>query len=479
MSLTHGASARQLATSVSTPVVATSGLAFIVGTAPVQTVGGKVNEPVLCYSYDEAVSALGYSGDWKKYTLCEAMYAYFKLYGVAPVVLVNVLDPALHKEEVAAKEMDIVDGRVLLPEEAMIDTVKAGDHVRGTDYELFYADGALVLEVLEDGGIQADAKLSVSYTAVKPEAVAASDIIGGYDVNTKAYSGLELLDQVFPRFSVVTDLVLAPGWSDNPGVAAVMAAKAEKINDVFLGKAVCDVPAGAVKHYTDVPAWKKTSGISLPSQVLCWPMVRMAGDDEDHPLMFHLSTHAAARMGATDTDNGGCPSESPSNKSLMIDGAVLADQSAVILDVPKANYLNDNGVVTALNFIGGYVLWGNATTCFPANTDVKDYFISVSRTMGWISNSLILTFWSQVDKKMNRRLIDSIVDSANIWFNGLTAEDKLLGARVEFRAEENSETALMAGRIVLHVFSTPPSPAQQIDFLVEYDVNYIKAALAA
>lgn len=49
---------------------------------------------------------------------------------------------------------------------------------------------------------------------------------------------------------------------------------------------------------------------------------------------------------------------------------------------------------------------------------------------------------------MTRRLIDSIVDSVNIWLNGLVSEEKLLGARVEFLDEENSTTALMAGKAV-------------------------------
>ena len=51
--------------------------------------------------------------------------------------------------------------------------------------------------------------------------------------------------------------------------------------------------------------------------------------------------------------------ESPSNKLLQIDSAVLADGTVVLLDLQQANYLNSNGIVTALNFIGGYVLWGD------------------------------------------------------------------------------------------------------------------------
>lgn len=37
----------------------------------------------------------------------------------------------------------------------------------------------------------------------------------------------------------------------------------------------------------------------------------------------------------------------------------------------------------------------------------------------------------------------------------------------------------MSGIIRLHVYLTPPSPAQEIDFILEYDVNYVTEAFAA
>ena len=53
--ITHGVSASKRATSVSTPVLAASGVHFVVGTAPVQMVDGKVNEVIMANNYEEAV----------------------------------------------------------------------------------------------------------------------------------------------------------------------------------------------------------------------------------------------------------------------------------------------------------------------------------------------------------------------------------------------------------------------------------------
>ena len=76
MAYFHGVRCSEVPTSITTPVNATAGLPVVFGTAPVHLTDEPekyVNNPVICNSWDEAVNALGYSEDWDKYTLCEAM----------------------------------------------------------------------------------------------------------------------------------------------------------------------------------------------------------------------------------------------------------------------------------------------------------------------------------------------------------------------------------------------------------------------
>ena len=98
---------------------------------------------------------------------------------------------------------------------------------------------------------------------------------------------------------------------------------------------------------------------------------------------------------------------------------------------------------------------------------------------GCVGNTLIRTFWSKLDKPMNRRLLDTIMDTANIWLNGLVGSGYLLGARAEMLESENPLTDLMAGIVKIHIYMTPPSPAQEIDFILEYDTSYVTSALQA
>ena len=134
MAFYHGVKTSEQATSVIAPVQTTAGLPVVFGTAPVHMTDNptaSVNKPIICYSWEEAVEQLGYSDDWNKFTLCEAMYAQFKLYGVAPIVFVNVLDPAKHKKSsTTTVTLDNKKGTVKAP--VLLDTL----HVSGAGQQI-------------------------------------------------------------------------------------------------------------------------------------------------------------------------------------------------------------------------------------------------------------------------------------------------------------------------------------------------------
>ena len=115
---------------VGTKVAAKSQNAIVyVGTAPVQTVEGgakNVNKPILVSNIAEARKYFGYSEDWSKYTLCEAMHAHLENKAVGPLVLINVLDPATYKATTGGtKNLTPANGRVTIAdaEDAVLDTV--------------------------------------------------------------------------------------------------------------------------------------------------------------------------------------------------------------------------------------------------------------------------------------------------------------------------------------------------------------------
>ncbi len=480
MSYQHGVYTSEIPTSI-LPAVQSGTVPVVFGSAPVhlsQRESAPVNEPILCHSYQEAVEAFGYSDDWS-FTLCEFMYSYFGTFQASPAILINVLEPTTMKISETNVSAVLEHDLVVVEQSGIVLAsviVKSDDgsttYVEGVDYAIGYdADGYLMIQRLTDGSMIASESLTLDFDKLDPTAVTAEDIIGGVD-GSGNLTGLELLNQVFPKYRIVPGIVLAPGYSHNPAVATVMTAKAGNINGSFRCVALTDIPADSVTSYSDVPAWKNDNSYTSERQINSWPKLSLGG------RTFHMSTQLAGVMAVTDANNDNVPYVSPSNQAFQADGAKLADGSEVLLGQDQANYLNGEGVVTALNWIGGWRAWGNRTGVYPTVTDPKDAFIPVRRMMDWIQNTIVLTFWQQVDAPITRRLIAAVTDSLNLWLNGLAAAGNIVGGRVEFQASENPDIALADGIVKFHVYVTPPSPAKEIDFVVEYDPQYLSGLFA-
>ena len=190
--MNHGVYVSQQATSVSTPVVAESGVPFVVGLAPVQAADKPAapGTPVLCTSWSEAVEKLGYSDDWATYTLCEFMYSHFKLFACQPVIFCNVLDIATAKEASAATDVAVTEHKVKLPIAAINDSTlvikPAGGtgsaYVSGTDYNAYYSGEHLVVELLSTGSAYDAEQVNIAYNKVKASTVTASDIASAIGV---------------------------------------------------------------------------------------------------------------------------------------------------------------------------------------------------------------------------------------------------------------------------------------------------------
>lgn len=465
----HGVYVTKTATSTTAPEVAGSGIPFYIGAAPVQGASSPAaaGVPVLCRSFEDAKEKLGYSDDWAAYPLCEAMDAHFRLYGVSPAIFCSLLEPAAMKEAVEAADIAVTDGQARLPAEAihgasLVVKAQGGSgepYAEGVDYSAFYDDnGELVLELLADGSAAEAQQLNVAYDKVTPSSVTADEVA----------VGMEAVDRCMVTLGVVPDLLCAPGYSTDAGVAAVMAVKAEGAEGMFHAKAVLDLDCTDTATGSAAIAKKEELGLTDKNQIVGWPMVQKGGK------LYHFSTHLCALMAQVDAGNG-CPYESPSNRALQCDGMALADGSEVLLTVSEANELNAAGIVTALHGFDGWTAWGNGTACYPQDTAPEHAFIPVARMFDWVGNTLVRTFWSHLDRPILRRRLDSIVDGATIWLNGLVGAGYLYGGRVELPEADNPKEALLAGVVKPRIVLTPPSPAQEISCTLTYDASYADA----
>lgn len=474
MALDHGINTYKVDTQFTGVTKAQVGIPLFVGAMPIHKSGATYDaKPMLINNFEE-FRAIGYSDAWRdaggapKWNLCQAAYAFLRLHAMSPAIFVNVYDPATHKTAVAEATMTVSEHTVTLPEDAIDDAglvVKKDSTtlVKGTDYDVIYTDNACVIELKSGGSAYSQTSLKVAYNKADLSAITATTISGAF----------EQVEICKTRFNIVPDLFCSPGWSKNPAVAAVMAAKAPSINGLFRAKAVVDIDTGAsaADTYDDVLTWKNANGYTDENMIVCWPLAKV-GD-----LLFDMSVLVCGIICRTDSNNADLPYESPSNKNISLSGLYNAAGTEILLTVQQANYVSYSaGVVTALNF-GGFVIWGNYTGCWPSRNDPADAFIPTNRMMDFLCNTFVNTFWSFVDRPLNRVLIDAIVNSFNSYLDGLTATGALLGGEITYIDDNNPTADLLAGKFRLDMRSASALPAQQINLFSEFSVTMLTEAL--
>lgn len=472
MNFYHGVYSRKQASAVIGVVQTETALPFIVGTAPIHTIPGafpSVNTLIKLESWQDVLDNFGYVHDFGRYTMIEFLYCWFRLFGFAPVLAVNVFDPSTLAGEPTSTAVTLANGvGTLEVDGALVQQVDADaeglvTYVEGIDYTLAYDDqGHPIVTRIADGAIP-----SAGSTVYVSHLVISADKCG---VESAAIvTGLAKIESTFAQFGDVPSLICCPGFSQLPAVNAAMVGKTS-YGGGWSAYALCDADssvAGA-DAVTEVAAWKTNNGYTDENQELLWPLAKIGRDT------YHLSTIMACALAKVDHENGDIPYVTGSNYQVPISGAVNAAGTSIWLADESANdSLNANGITTVLNYgTRGWVIWGNRTAAYPGTTDPKDMWRNYRRMLIWLKNTARLTLMQKVDQPGNYRQIESIINTLNIYLNGLSAAGALIGQpQVEFRREDNPVTDLINGKYTLAISITPPTPMESINLVWQIDVS--------
>lgn len=479
MAYKHRIETQELDTQLAIPVSGTAGAQVVVGTAPINLAADPysvTNVPIKANSFPEAQSQLGYSDDYDSYTLCQSMDASFKVFTVAPIIMINVLDPTKHVAEftesitVTSKVVKSTKTGILI-DKLKLTTNTSKELVEDTDYIAeFNSDGTLTVTLLTTTNTDGATSLTVTGKAIDPSLVTASDIIGGYNVGTGAETGLEVIRQVYPKLGITPGLIIAPGWSHIPEVAAVMASKTVDINGVFTCETAIDMDVDKTKVYTGLNDAKSELAITSEHAILLWPKVRVG------TKVYYYSAIWAAMTAYTDASNNDVPVKSPSNELLNVSASVLADGTEIVLDTTMSEIVNSYGIVTIIND-NGMRAYGNNTSAYPGTTDPKDRWIACRRMMSWYRNRFIQTYKEKVDNPANPRLIEAVVDAENLYLNSLTSTGDIAGGEISYNEADNTIESIMNGSIVFQTKIAFWTPAEYILNQIEFDPTMIQTAL--
>ncbi len=461
------------------PVTGSYNVQVVVGTAPVNQskhMEEAVNRPVLVRSMKDVTEYFGWSDDYGKYTLMQAAHMSFKSFPVAPVVMINVLDPSKteHTAAVAGKEIALVKGSALVEDDGILaDTIviTAGDAEaeKDTDYAATVSAAGVVIAALPEGKLEGAQKVMVGYQKLKPEGVVPEDIVGGLDENG-VRKGIELIDEVYAKLGVLPGVLTAPGFSGNPMVAMALEAKAELAGDFSNAMAVVDIDTDTATKITDVAAAKEVLGAKSRWVVACWPKVLVSGK------VIAMSSAVSALLQYTCIKNNNIPCESPDNLSIGIDGLVLSDGTELNITQAQVNdYLNKIGVVSCI-YMNGWKCWGNNTTAYPDETAPNSRFIKNVLIANYLENRFKVDHLSKLGRTATMKRIEAIVTEFNALI-GTLVPDYLAGGEVVFDKEDNPIWKLQEGHLTFRTKYADYTPIEYILNKFTWDSTILEDAL--
>ena len=476
----HGVRVTEKPTTMPSDVVISAGVQFIVGTAAVnQAAEVCLNTPLLINNMQEAKEKLGYNLDMS-YTANQVIYSNLEVHRIAPFVFVNILDPRKHKKVFSEQIYDVIDKQVIIERTGIINDAELvikkmpEDTVLNqyTDFLLSFDDnGYLIIDLV--GTAVTARQLKVKGNILDVSKVEQVDVIGSYDSETGVRTGLECIEEVYPKYNIIPSLILIPGYSQEANVAMAMTNKCEGLNGVFRAECLIDLDTAKIHNVTDVEKLKKAMALNNPHQFLLYPMVKR--DDK----VLYYSALMGALMSAMARDNGGTPEDYVSNKALK--ATALCDEAGreINLDTRNANQINGYGVITAIRSDGKIVAWGVETAAYPNTKDPKDRFTGIRRMFTFIDNIFITSSNKYTDSKMSKVAADNLITNFNIFGNSLVANGKVAGLSVERLAEDNQVSSILEGinKVRIHLAAYPPM--RFIDGVIEYDYETVVTELTS
>lgn len=450
----------------------------IIGTLPINTLKNPreaVNSIILLEDSEDLDNIVGKTNELEKYTAMQGVYASLEVHKVAPIVVINVLDPDnnQHVQAVVGKEYNVVNKMVIIEDTGVLldkvvvseneTTYKADD-----DYVAsINSEGYLVIALTNDGAASSLQKLNISYAKLNPDGVTAEDIIGGVDENG-IRSGLELLDEVFINTGVVPAIVTAPVFSKKKEVAAALEAKVRLIGSLHNAKAYIDIDSSESDGATNIYNVAKIKEKNVPQSEFidaCWPMVNKNGN------VLAFSSFAAALAQAVATANGDIP-DGIDNRELLIDGICTEDGTPVKVTQGDANsYLNANGIITSIR-LPEWKAWGNNTAMYPDSKDPTKRWSKCVMMLNYLQNRFKTDYLSKVGRSATVKFIKSIVDEYNASLNALVP-DYLAGGEIVFDTAKNPKASMLDGHYLFTTRYADYIPAEYIENDFTYDAQIL------
>lgn len=282
-----------------------------------------------------------------------------------------------------------------------------------------------------------------------PSAVSSADII----------NAMTEFDKAFTTFGFTPKILIAPGFSVDPGVAVELASRAKK----YRGIAIADIP-DAIDPF-NLLSYKEVNNLSDSHLILTYPQVKLPDGSKDW-----LSSRLAGLFVWNDKNKPESYGAIPSND--RIEGILGPSRQLTYYPSDpntEVQQINAQGVYTVMSFIGRQVGFGTRTSAFPALTHPADTLINWVRVGGIIDETLEINLVQFLDKIMFyspesalRSVISDIEDTINDYLRTLQSRGVLIYREARIDREKTTLQELLQGRVHYQLEPIPGIPIEGI-----------------
>ncbi|MFJ4141420.1 phage tail sheath subtilisin-like domain-containing protein [Pseudomonas sp. NPDC089734] len=444
-----------------------SAVIALVGTAPT----GPVNAVTL--SLNDTDGAKFGPGDLDGFSIPKALEGIYD-FGAGTVLVVNVLDPLIHRTNVVGQARSFGDNERLKLGHGALQALVVKPANNGAEYavDVDYTVDMLTGQVtrLSKGSIPANGAILADYTHADPSKVMLADIVGAVNIAGQR-SGIKAFADSYNELGFFAKIYIAPGYSQLTAISTELIAAATQVG----GVAYIDAPIGTTVQQCIAgrgPAGVINFNTSSDRVRLCYPHVKVLDTATGLERLEPLSIRAAGLRAKIDNDKGYWWSSS--NQELLGVIGLERPLTARVDDASsEVNLLNENGITTVFNSFGtGLRLWGNRTAAWPTVTEMRN-FENVRRTKDIVDESIRYSSLQFVDMPITDALIDSITESVNLFLRKLIGDSALVGGECWYDQARNPQTELELGHVLFNYKMTVPLPFERGTFETEITGEYL------
>lgn len=275
------------------------------------------------------------------------------------------------------------------------------------------------------------------------------------DYTADLVKGIQKMLTVDDALGVKPNLLIAPGYSQVPGVMASLIAAAEKLD----GFAAIDVIAADVQAALTARN-SESYNTASPAAVLCYPTVFRINSHDGTTTEIGLSAYWALSKVKRDNDSGYWIS--PSNSTINIIGTTAVISSSLTDESADTNLLNGAGIVTVFRKSGmGTRLWGNWTAAFPS-VKTADAMIAPRAVRMAIREALVDSALTYLDKAATKLTVDRILNDVNSFLRGLIGKGAIVDGECFWDEDKNPSNDIAQGKLA---FTLSVKYAPSLDLL--------------